>query len=237
MWFGENGVCSYLHSFPGTCHASRHVSVSSLVLFPQGIGLQMGSDLYLLFDPREFHYLQQVANNLTGTVKMMGSFIADNDTQTVLPLSTTFVFTNAIPSTASYIVLGCFRPPNDPWYLRSAPFWAQFFIVPVFSMLSSLANLQPISDWKSRQNLLVMVVISCVSFATNKVANHYIFNHSNVVSAIGAFTIGILGNIRARSSGGSAFTSMVTGVLFLVPVSYPSCFYCILGINIYRFTH
>ena len=185
----------------------------------QGFGLQIGSDLYLLFDSREFHRLQQVANNLTGTVKMMGSFIADNDTQTILPLSSTFVFTNAIPSKASYIVLGCYRPPTDPWYLRSAPFWAQFFIVPVFSLLSSLANLQPVSDWKSRWNLLVMVIISCASFATNKVANHYIFNHSDVVSAIGAFTIGILGNIWARASGGSAFTSMVTGVLFLVPVS------------------
>ena len=64
-----------------------------------------------------------------------------------------------------------------------------------------------------------MVIISCASFATNKVANQYIFNHSDVVSAIGAFTIGVLGNIWAKASGGSAFTSMVTGVLFLVPVS------------------
>ena len=149
----------------------------------------------------------------------MGSFIADNDSQTVVPLSSTFVFTNAIPSKALYIVLGCYRLPTDPWYLRSLPFWAQFLIVPVFSMLSFLTNLQPTSDSKSRRNLLVMVIISCASFATNKVANKYIFNHSDVVSAIGAFTIGILGNIWARSSGGSAFTSMVTGVLFLVPVS------------------
>ena len=181
--------------------------------------MQIGSDLYLLFDQDAFHSLQQAANNLTGTIKMMGSFIADNSTQTVVPLSSTFLFTNAVPSKDRFIILGCYRPPNDPWYLRAAPFWAQFFIVPIFSMLSSLANLQPVSDWRSRRNLLVMVIISCASFATNKVANHYIFHHSDVVSAIGAFTIGILGNIWARASGGSAFTSMVTGVLFLVPVS------------------
>ena len=64
-----------------------------------------------------------------------------------------------------------------------------------------------------------MVVISCCSYATNKVANHYIFNRSDIVSAIGAFTVGLLGNIYSRKMGGTAFTSMVTGVLFLVPVS------------------
>jgi hypothetical protein len=30
----------------------------------------------------------------------------------------------------------------------------------------------------------------------------------------------ILGNVYSRVFGGTAFTSMVTGVLFLVPVSY-----------------
>jgi len=62
-----------------------------------------------------------------------------------------------------------------------------------------------------------MVVISSAAFATNKIANHFIFNRSDVVSAIGAFTAGILGNLYSRKMGGTAFTSMVTGVLFLVP--------------------
>jgi len=65
-----------------------------------------------------------------------------------------------------------------------------------------------------------MVIISCCSYASNKIANHYIFNRSDVVSAIGAFTVGLLGNIYSRRMGGTAFTSMVTGVLFLVPVSF-----------------
>lgn len=62
-----------------------------------------------------------------------------------------------------------------------------------------------------------MVIISCFSYASNKIANHYIFNRSDVVSAIGAFTVGLLGNVYSRKMGGTAFTSMVTGVLFLVP--------------------
>jgi uncharacterized membrane protein YjjB (DUF3815 family) len=109
---------------------------------------------------------------------------------------------------------GCYRPRAFPWYLQPFPFWTEFIIVPVFSILSSLANLQPI---KSKQ-LPVMVVISCASYASNKVANHFIFNRSDIVSAIGAFTVGLLGNIYSRKMGGTAFTSMVTGVLFLVPV-------------------
>lgn len=149
----------------------------------------------------------------------MGNFIADNATQIIIPASSTFTYTDAVPSDEQYIVLGCYRPPSDPWYLRSSPFWTKFFIVPIFSVLSSLGNLQPINDRSSCLNLLVMVIISCASYATNEIANRYIFNHSDVVSAIGALTIGILGNAWSRITGGSAFTSMVTGVLFLVPVS------------------
>ena len=64
-----------------------------------------------------------------------------------------------------------------------------------------------------------MVLISCAAYTANTVANRHIFNRSDIVSAIGAFTIGLLGNIHSRSGKGTAFTSMVTGVLFLVPVS------------------
>ena len=46
--------------------------------------------------------------------------------------------------------------------------------------------MQPI---KSRQ-LPVMVVIGCMGYLTNTLANRYIFDRSDVVSAIGAFVIG-----------------------------------------------
>ena len=122
---------------------------------------------------------------------------------------------NGTTLTEEHIINGCYRPPTFPWYLQPFPWWTQFIIVPIFSILSSLANLQPF--WTVE--LVVMVVISCVSYAANKVANHFIFNRSDVVSAIGAFAVGLLGNIYSRKMGGTAFTSMVTGVLFLVPVS------------------
>ena len=57
------------------------------------------------------------------------------------------------------------------------------------------------------------------SYAANKAANKYIFNRSDVVSAIGAFVVGLLGNIYSRLCGGTAFQVMSVGVSFLIPVS------------------
>ncbi|KAH9947233.1 DUF1212-domain-containing protein [Amylocystis lapponica] len=183
-----------------------------------GFGLQIGSDFYLLFDQGARHELAALAARMTSTVSIAGVFVSDNGTlsnnlNTGNPLSGTFTFTNSTPIIREHIIEGCYRPPSFPWYLQPFPWWTQFIIVPLFSIFSSLANLQPFWTWE----LIVMVVISCISYAANKVANHFIFNRSDVVSAIGAFAVGLLGNIYSRRMGGTAFTSMVTGVLFLVP--------------------
>ncbi|KAJ3739513.1 hypothetical protein DFH05DRAFT_1537950 [Lentinula detonsa] len=179
-----------------------------------GFGLQIGSDFYLLIDRSMRHKLDALASSLSSTVTLTGSWVADNSTDNgTLPVIGTWTFTHAVPSNQVDIVDGCYRPKHFPWYLQSFPTWTAFLIVPTFSLLSSLANLQP---FRSKQ-LPVMVVISCASYASNKIANHYIFNRSDVVSAIGAFTVGVLGNAYSRKMGGTAFTSMVTGVLFLVP--------------------
>ncbi|RDB22807.1 Pheromone-regulated membrane protein 10 [Hypsizygus marmoreus] len=180
-----------------------------------GFGLQIGSDFYLLLDRQTRRHLDDLAASLATTVALTGSWVADNGTESndSIPLVGTWTFTHALPPNDHDILNGCYRPKSRPWYLQAFPFWTSFIIVPVFSTLSSLANLQPL---RSKQ-LPIMVIISCCSYASNKIANHYIFNRSDVVSAIGAFTVGLLGNIYSRKMGGTAFTSMVTGVLFLVP--------------------
>ncbi|PCH41220.1 DUF1212-domain-containing protein [Wolfiporia cocos MD-104 SS10] len=184
-----------------------------------GFGLQIGSDFYLLFDQGARRDLNALAARMATSVTITGTFVSDNATMIAPdlnhgnPLSGTFTFTNSTPLVREYIVDGCYRPPHFPWFLQPFPWWTQFIIVPIFSILSSLANLQPL--WTIE--LIVMVVISCASYASNKIANHFIFNRSDVVSAIGAFAVGILGNIYSRRFGGTAFTAMVTGVLFLVP--------------------
>lgn len=187
----------------------------------QGFGLQIGSDLYLLFDRSARHELASLAARMTSSVTVSGLFVSDNTTSIASELNRgtingAFTFTNSTPFIREYIIDGCYRPPEFPWYLQPFPWWTQFIIVPIFSILSSLANLQPI--WTLE--LIVMVVISCIAYAANKVANHFIFNRSDVVSAIGAFAVGLLGNLYSRKFGGTAFTAMVTGVLFLVPVSH-----------------
>ena len=89
-----------------------------------------------------------------------------------------------------------------------------FLLVPIYSTTSSLSNLQ---YWRSGQ-ILVMVFLSCCSYAANRAFAIMLPGRTDIVSAVGAFVIGVLGNIYSRKMGGTAFTSMVTGVLFLVPV-------------------
>ena len=63
-----------------------------------------------------------------------------------------------------------------------------------------------------------MVAFSCSAYAANRVTSTVLPARTDIVSAAGAFVIGSLGNIYSRVVRGTAFTSMVTGVLFLVPV-------------------
>ncbi|KAH9977943.1 DUF1212-domain-containing protein [Lactifluus volemus] len=180
-----------------------------------GFGLQIGSDFFLLFDADTRHRLASINAALSRTIIYTGNFAIDDGTLTRpgLPSHGSFTFTDGSVPSPMHMRDGCYRPPEFQWYLQPFPFWSQFIIVPLFSTLSSLGNLQP---WREF-DLIVMVVISCISFAANKAANHFIFNRSDVVSAIGAFAVGLLGNIYSRMFGGTAFTVMVTGVLFLVP--------------------
>ncbi|KAJ7904657.1 DUF1212-domain-containing protein [Mycena olivaceomarginata] len=159
-----------------------------------GFGLQIGSDFYLLLDTTARQKLYDLATTLNSVAELSGTWTADNssDVSSGIPSNGTWTFTLSKAAIA---------PPHFRWFLQPFPAWCAFFIVPVFSILSCL----------------FMVVISCCAYTTNKIANYYIFNRSDVVSAIGAFTIGLLGNMYSRKMGGTAFTSMVTGVLFLVP--------------------
>lgn len=74
--------------------------------------------------------------------------------------------------------------------------------------------------WWSRQ-MIVMVSIACVSFTFTRLANSFwgLENHPDYVALIGSFSVGLFGNLYSRKFGGTAFTSMLTGILLLVPVS------------------
>ncbi|KAG8732048.1 hypothetical protein FRC10_001269 [Ceratobasidium sp. 414] len=197
-----------------------------------GFSLTIGSDLYYLVDSSARPRMIAAVNSASDTYDLPGVFTDDNG-QVVFAGAFTFLKPAAsVSNTVKYASKGCMRGMNGPWYLQQLPFWTLFVLVPLYSTISSLWKLQPL---KSKQ-LPVMVAISCASYAANKgerrglfmhsnsllistheAANKFVFNRSDVVSAIGAFVTGILGNAYARIFRGTAFTAMVTAVSFLVP--------------------
>lgn len=118
---------------------------------------------------------------------------------------------------------GCFRDPGWSWFRQPFPWWTMFLFVPFYSLCSSLSNLQKITTWHSRKQLVIMVFFSCCSYTANRAINQTLPTRPDIVSATGAFVIGCLGNGYSRLMRGTAFTSMVTGVLFLVPVKRFGC--------------
>ncbi|ORX40267.1 hypothetical protein BD324DRAFT_641162 [Kockovaella imperatae] len=192
-----------------------------------GFGITIGSDIFFVLDRKARAAQNAAIAAQSNFVTLTGSFIPMavnssfapmiNASSPLIPFNGTFTFSNQsysdVDSSLRSGHIICDRPDGLPWYRQNMPRIYAIGLVPIFSTLIALWNMQPI---KSRQ-LPVMVVISCIGYLTNTLANHYIFDRSDVVSAIGAFVIGILGNIYSRVFGGTAFTSMVPGVLFLVP--------------------
>ena len=188
--------------------------------------MTIGSDIYLLLNPNVRHRLE--AMNHLPPQYMHGTFHGVNGSSTI-DFNATFAISNATMSLhmlkgtippiicercPSSLRTGCYREPEWPWWRQPFPFWTLFFLVPVYSLCSSLSNLQSYRSWR----ILVMVFFSCCSFAANKAANGFLGQSVDISSAAGALAIGLLGNIYSRVTGGTAFTAMVTGVLFLVPV-------------------
>jgi hypothetical protein len=150
-----------------------------------GFGLTIGSDLYYIIDPHARNMRQRQVLEEQPFVSIHGTFTSENATG-IPPFDGVFTFTNGTNSVDAHTVLGCYRDPSWPWYKQDFPFWSMFILVPAFSLFSSSWNLQPL---RSKQ-LPVMVIISCCAFAANKAANAYIFDRSDIVSAIGAFVVG-----------------------------------------------
>ena len=131
-----------------------------------------------------------ISGTFTPSALLQSADAAINASTTLVPFNGTFTFSNSTTdSIASNLKQGaiiCVRDPSWPWYRQGMPPIYLIGLVPLFSLTLSMWNMQPL---KSRQ-MPVMVLISCIGFLTNTLANHYIFDRSDVVSAIGAFVIG-----------------------------------------------
>ncbi|RDB29568.1 Pheromone-regulated membrane protein 10 [Hypsizygus marmoreus] len=191
------------------CGSVRIVYAIIYTLF-LGFGLTIGSDFYLVVDrrARRAYYQGNFPKNLTYN---HGSFSMVNGSTPLVPISGVLGQGNV--NDLVHVFKGCTRDPSWGWYMQPVPWWAMFILVPVYSISSSLSNLQAWNQWQ----LLVMVTFSCCAYAANRATSTVIPGRTDIVAAAGAFVIGSLGNIYSRVVRGTAFTSMVTGVLFLVP--------------------
>ena len=158
----------------------------------------MGSDFYFLLDGSARRRRQLAAASLTNIVQMNGTLAPDQEylgtfnsllQQYGGDLDGSWNFVNQTQKVShlyKYQIVGCYREPGWPWYRRPFPYWSLFILVPMYSLCSSSWNLQPL---KSKQTI-VMVTISCLSYAARKTLQHLIGARNEVVSAAGAFVVG-----------------------------------------------
>jgi hypothetical protein len=105
-----------------------------------------------------------------------------DDANPLVPWTTgQFMFTQlgvpADPKYNHFLSQSCYREASFPWYRQSAAWWWLLVLVPTYATASSFKNLQPWhssptwaiwklkSIFKRNQLLVVMVLISCASFA------------------------------------------------------------------------
>ncbi|KAH9832935.1 DUF1212-domain-containing protein [Rhodofomes roseus] len=192
---------------------SMHMIYALICTLFLGFGLQFGSDFYLFLVPNSHIKTAQSISQMASTTTYTGTYAMDGSLPNDRTLTGSFTFTNSSTLTLGDLVNGCYRPASFPWYQQPFPWQTEFILVPAFAILLALANMQPYWTW----DFPVMIVIAICSYISNKVASHLIFGHSDIVASVGAFAVGMLGNIYSRIFGGTAFTVMVPGVLFLVP--------------------
>lgn len=157
-----------------------------------------------------------MALDIASTITFTGSYLATN---TSVSLNGTFLLTQSIQPDHPlvkyhYIMEGCYRDPRWPLVLQPLSWQWLFALAPLFVFSLASLNGQGSRDWR---RLLVIVLFGCSSFAANKVFNLWIYDRGDVVSAIGATVVGILGSIYGHYSEGDALPSMIPGILVLLP--------------------
>jgi len=189
--------------------------IYSLIL---GFSLTMGSDLAFLLLPSFRAQRDAMSADLASFVGLVGNFNPTNATSPIGPLNGTFALQQTVLpdqpiAKYHYIMDGCYRDPSWSWILQPVPWECHFLLVPLFVLCLACLSGQGIRGWR----IWIMVLIGCCSFAANKVGNIYIYDRGDVVSAIGATVVGILGSIYGHYSKGDALPSMVPGILVLLP--------------------
>jgi len=189
-------------------------------LLMQGFSLTLGSDIAFLVNSSFRVQRDQMATDIGQTISLVGTYTSTNNTDLPLALNGTFLFNQLLLPGESlvkyhYIVEGCYRDVSWPMVFQPFAWPWLFALAPLFVLCLATLNGQGWRDWR---RLLVIVAFGCCSFAANKVFNMWIYDRGDVVSAIGATVVGILGTIYGHYSEGDALPSMIPGILVLLPV-------------------
>lgn len=104
---------------------------------------------------------------------------------------------------------------DGPWWMRDVPFIYALITVPGYSIALSLRNQAKVT----RKEFPVMVLIAIAGWATNKFASRSaaLSTRSDVTSALGAMSVGLLSNIFGRIYDGKSYTVACVGVLYQLP--------------------
>ncbi|KAG8885494.1 hypothetical protein FRB97_000818 [Tulasnella sp. 331] len=164
-----------------------------------GFSLTAGSDLWYVIDSTARNQRRLAAESLTSIVNYNGTFAPDPNNTDVFDtlkeqLNVSFdgawQFVNRTSNVSTqyhYQIVGCYRESDWEWWRQPFPAWTLFLLVPLYSLCSSSWNLQP---FRSKQ-LPVMIGISSTSYLARKVLQYFIGPRQEIVSAIGAFVIGL----------------------------------------------
>ncbi|GAA6013508.1 hypothetical protein JCM10207_008874 [Rhodosporidiobolus poonsookiae] len=102
---------------------------------------------------------------------------------------------------------------NAPWWRATIPAWWYFLTIPGFLFCMALKHGQPLF----RRDTLAMILIGCAAFTTNYFSARAFVNMPALTSALGAFVVGILGNVWSRLTRESAFVVMIVGLFVQLP--------------------
>ncbi|KAF8231502.1 DUF1212-domain-containing protein [Tricholoma matsutake] len=106
----------------------------------------------------------------------------------------------------------CSMTHNSGTRRHRRSFWA-FLTVPMYPLFSSLRIQAPYN----RKEILLLVAISCIGWVINHFTGTKFVGQSDIIAAVGAFSIGIISNLYAQFFSGNAYAIMITGILFQVP--------------------
>lgn len=100
-----------------------------------------------------------------------------------------------------------------------------FIFVPIYVIFLAVINQ---AKWKQ---VPVMIFIATCGYITNYFSTTKLGSRSEVANTVGAFTLGILGNLYSRLWHGHAATAILPGIFVLVPSGLASSGSLIAGIN------